>query len=103
MGGADIDPDTGTPVGSLDPEDLHEAQRKPPSMSLGWKDYAGPINWLVQHQHVGTPDADIANLVRSRAKKAGLSAGEMQKLVDNALETHHSNQQLYRDVQTGNI
>lgn len=92
-----------TPGTELTPEDFNEAQRKPPSMSLGWKDYAGPINWLVGHQSVGTPDADIANLARSRAKKAGLSAGEMQKLVDNALETHHSNQQLYRDVQTGNL
>jgi hypothetical protein len=60
------------------------------------------IEWIVNRYHVGTPDAEIEQNIRSRAKAAGtLAEKRIQAMVDYAIEHHRKNQSLYHSVVTG--
>ena len=61
------------------------------------------VRFIVDRFHVGTPDSEIEADIRKRAGRSDMVApdGYVDWLVEYALEVHHENQQLYRDVQSG--
>jgi len=65
------------------------------------------VNFLVDRLHVGTPMVEIVREFRNRFKKGqpdGLSAAnrqERKRIYRLAINRHHANRQLYRDVMRG--
>ena len=73
------------------------------------------IRWLVGREHVGKPDAEIAELMAKRCQKARdagtLLPGEDQKKIGAfcraatkfAVQAHQENRGVYHDVMTGRV
>ena len=57
------------------------------------------INWVVDRFHVGAPDEDIAQDIRSRCSKQ--SPDFTLRCVAHALRRHDDNRSLYRRVMGG--
>jgi len=55
------------------------------------------LEWLIDQQHVGTPDAAIRAEVESRLRP-NVTPAQRRALVRRALARHHANQRLYLDV-----
>lgn len=66
------------------------------------------VSMLVGRIHVGTPDCEVLRdmhhrMVTARKRGEPLTRPQRRQIYREALDCHHANQDLYRDVVSGRI
>jgi hypothetical protein len=64
------------------------------------------VSWLVDRMHVGTSDTQVVReFARRMRDRKGWKVGKAERklIYREALQAHHHNRQLYRDVMRGNL
>jgi hypothetical protein len=61
------------------------------------------IEFLVNKEHVGTPDDAIATLITGRCEQAGMTPEHVTLCVKYALQVHAGNRKLYSSVMSGSL
>jgi hypothetical protein len=61
------------------------------------------IEFLVNKEHVGTPDDAIAAMITDRCERAGVAPENIALCVKYALKVHTGNRKLYSSVMSGSL
>ena len=61
------------------------------------------IEFLVNKEHVGTPDDAIATLITGRCEQAGMTPEHVTLCVKYALQVHAGNRKLYSSVMSWSL
>ena len=61
------------------------------------------IEFLVNKEHVGTPDDAIATLITNRCEQADMTPEHVTLCVKYALKVHADNRKLYSSVMSGSL
>ena len=61
------------------------------------------IEFLVNKEHVGTPDDAITTLITGRCEQAGMAPENVALCVKYALQVHAGNRKLYSSVMSGSL
>lgn len=64
---------------------------------------AGQIRWLVNREHIATPDVAIVRMLRQKMAAPGWTKDRRKDAYRLALAIHRDNRTLYNAVQTGSF